>query len=479
MKYKKIKTQKNIKRKSKSIKKHIFSNKKSIKKSYLNFKGGDDILPTAFTFNKEYIKTDKAKKIGNFMLSNRDKIKSLFLKTICSDSGLCIAFGVEGDKIKKFFDNFTSGNYVSFPIKRIGKASVNGFVDAITYEREGYKANAVLKSMVNYQSDNLYYEYLVGKFINKWNLIYPCFLETYGLFKYNSYEDWEYVHKFHEIYKKNILKENLTYIPDPTISDSCTNFLDLALLIQHINNSKTLHDVINENKNNNNDFFKFELINILYQIYMPLAAMKDIYTHYDLHPGNVLLYEPIQNKYIQYYYHSINPLKPVVEFKSKYIVKIIDYGRSYFKDDTIDALKVYNEVCSTKECTPCGVDYGYYYLSPEKYPGKSHYISSQKKNASHDLRLLDYLKKYGLDTFHELNILLSNVIYDEDYGTKENLSFDQNKIQNVKDAFEEMEKILLIGKIKGVNNNIYSKMGKIGDLNIYEDGRPMEFIKSQ
>ena len=41
-----------------------------------------------------------------------------------------------------------------------------------------------------------------------------------------------------------------------------------------------------------------------------------------------------------------------------------------------------------------------------------------------------------------------------------------------------MEQILLMDKAKNLNQILYSRMGKIGDLHIYEDGRPMEFIKT-
>lgn len=59
---------------------------------------------------------------------------------------------------------------------------------------------------------------------------------------------------------------------------------------------------------------------------MPLATLANTFTHYDLHPSNVLLCEPVLGKYYKYILND----RTVVEFKSKYIVKIIDYGRSFF-----------------------------------------------------------------------------------------------------------------------------------------------------
>lgn len=208
--------------------------------------------------------------------------------------------------------------------------------------------------------------------------------------------------------------------------------------------------------------------------------MSDIFTHYDLHPNNILLYEPIQNNYIQYYYHTVNNELNPVEFKSRYIVKIIDYGRCYFKSDTTDSMKLYNEVCNTTECgvNMCGVDTGYYYLGPEKYKGSSHYISSQKRNISHDLRLLNFLKNTGFSTIEPLDLMLANIHYEDKFGTNEIQDYDPNKINNVNDAFEALEYILNLEIVKNVNKRIYASMKKIGDLHIYEDGRPMEFTKT-
>ena len=109
-----------------------------------------------------------------------------FLKTICSNSGFCLTFGKEDNKIKEFFDGFINFKYAVNPIKRIGKPSGNGFVNQITYERDEYKAYAVLKSSAKQDSDNLMYEYKVGQYINTLTKKFPCFVETYGLFKYND-----------------------------------------------------------------------------------------------------------------------------------------------------------------------------------------------------------------------------------------------------------------------------------------------------
>jgi len=472
-----IKRQKiNYNKKNVNSKKKIIKNKKkkankniTYKKKYFkNKRGGDD--------EKQ---NESATKIKTFMISNREKIKTLFLKTICSDSGFCTAFGLEGENIKKFFNNFITGEFVLPPIKRIGQPSTNGFVNLITYEKDGYKANTLLKSTINITSDNLFYEYSVGQFINKYNKIFPCFLETYGLFKYNSEEDWNYVKNNINI-ETNIIQNNLTYLSNPNISESCKNAKYLALLIQYINNAKTIFEYMKDNLNNT---FKYDLIYLLYQIYMPLSCLSNNFTHYDLHINNVLVYEPMKDKYIQYYYHSEDEDGVhITEFKSRYVAKIIDYGRAFFSDTTTNSMEIYNNVCSIAECggSACGIDYGYKRLLPERYLGSMHYISSQKKNISSDLRLLYIINKSNYPVFPELKEMLKDLNFeneDTEYGTKEKKQFNADNINNVDDAYDALTFLINLEKIKKMNDRNYLNLEKIGDLHIYEDGKPMEFNK--
>jgi len=479
MKLRKSKQKKKSMKKSMKLNKNKKTKNRTIRKIMKKrIIGGDEVNITTpiISVDNQKNKDDATKKIQMFMVSKKDKIKALFLKTICSDSGLCIAFGIESDNIIKFFKYFITGEYVTPPIIRIGQKSENGFVNSITYEREGYKANTILKSTIDNKSDNLFYEYLVGKYINTWTKIYPCFCETYGLFKYNTEEDWEYV-KNTESIDDNIIQTRLTYLKDPTIQESCKNAKYMALLIQYINNAKTLFQKMTDKTDL---YFRYDLLYILYQIYMPLSMLADNFTHYDLHANNILIYEPIQNKYIQYYYHSMDEENyPITEFKSRFIVKIIDYGRAYFNDKTTNSLQIYNEVCNTPDCggTACGVDNGYKRLVPERYPGSRSYIISQKRNISHDLRLLNFIKQSNYPVCPELKTTLDHLNYETPHGTRENENDNPEQINNVHDAFAALDQIIHMDKWKKVNDHMYSKMNKIGDLHIYEDGRPMEFIK--
>ena len=84
------------------------------------------------------------KRIGNFM-----KKSKAFLQVVCPNSGICTAFGEHTKELNHFFKGFNDFQYANSPIKAIGAVSANGFVKEIEYERQIYKAHAILKSAQN------------------------------------------------------------------------------------------------------------------------------------------------------------------------------------------------------------------------------------------------------------------------------------------------------------------------------------------
>jgi len=121
---------------------------------------------------KEKEKREKDKKtrareiIGRFMKKTKHRRKAMFLRAVCLDSGVCLAFGTYANEIKKHFGGFVHFEYAKAPIKRIGVPSQNGFINEIQYEHRGYKSYAILKSSMKKTADNLMYEYLVGQYVN-------------------------------------------------------------------------------------------------------------------------------------------------------------------------------------------------------------------------------------------------------------------------------------------------------------------------
>ena len=239
------------------------------------------------------------------------------IKQQCNESTVCMALGMYTNDIKEHFNNFTDFTFVN-DIALITNTAGNGFVNSIKYFRENFTAYAILKSNLNRKSDNLLYEYMVGLYLNTLNKRFPCFLETYGYYTYvdNSSElrlalqtiyetNIDKNLKIQKAIKTNLILEQLNYANvnnadtmDEVYINACGP-LKQAILIQYFNNVMTFSDFLKANNVFDNDVFT-EFIHILFQVYFPLAHLKDSFTHYDLHSSNVLLYKPAEKKYIEY-----------------------------------------------------------------------------------------------------------------------------------------------------------------------------------
>ena len=450
---------------------------------------------------KRIKKTEARKRIGKYfmkIINESNEKKSQYLKAICSDSGVCIAFGTNRDKITKFFANFNNFEYVEPPIKRLGKPSNNGFVKEIKYKKHDYIAYAALKSSAAPDSDNLAYEYIVGQFINQQCNFFPCFLETYGLFYYTSEASWKNMRDSVTI-TTNTIKKALIKGSSTDYSKMCKDSKKAAILIQHLKGVFTIDDLFENPTRDTINLVCYDLLYILYQVYMPLAFLKNNFTHYDLHKGNVLIYEPIKGKYIHYHYHIGNG--ETVSFKSPYIAKIIDYGRSFFRykgtTGHLNASDIYKKICAEPDCGSCGEDYGFEWMEGP-LSNSNYFISSQMPNMSHDLRLLNELKKpletinkhvskiptinsLGLNALHDLtqNVKYGNGIKGSEkvYGTNINKKNGfPSSINNVADAERSLREIILQNEdIYNLNESIYIPDNKIGDIHVYVDGSPMKY----
>lgn len=412
-----------------------------------------------------------------------------FLQTICSDSSVCISFGNKVDEITNFFNGFTNFTYALSPIKGLGKVSANGFVKEIAYEKRGYKAHAILKSSQNPRADNLVYEYLVGiKFIDRVVKQFPCFVQTYGLYFYNSDVSWKIMKGSGPVHKSNLKylnkQESIDY------GKACTESKYAAILIQHIKDAKALSDFLSVSTYTR--FLKNDLLYVLFIIYQALASLSTVFTHYDLHTGNVLLYQPVKGKYIQYNYHQADG--STIVFYSPYIVKIIDYGRSFFDNGNLNSKKIYDKICTVDKCAPaCGLSSGFGWLDPNS----NLFITSSKKNESHDLRLgntiqtkmkeiLDIVHiKPNESTFVETDKILNKIVYgsgirnkaNAEYGTRENLNVStHHKINNVSSLYRCLKEAVEMPRVSAENIKNYSQFANLlGRFHIYHDGRPMKY----
>ena len=418
--------------------------------------------------------------------SSSQKQRALFLSTICSDSNACLAFGRNVEEIKKHFDGFASFKYVVAPITLISEPSENGFVNKVNYAHRDYTACALLKSAKTPEADNLLYEYVVGQYINRMNKLYPCFLETYGFYMYTSEALWLQMQTTPLLHDVSLLK-NLQQQKTINYNDACRKSSKLAILIQYFENVISLHRCSLDSM-----FIQEELMNALFQLYVPLAHLKDDFTHYDLHLTNVYMYVPVMGKYIEYHYYSISSTR-AISFKSSYMLKIIDYGRSYFNDRQTgqNAKKIYTDelcdkvktaYCNTPATGTCGENVGFGWLKTNpRNLKKDFYISAQQKNISHDLLPLMRIKENHTapqpnKLTPDLQALVDKVFYTDYFGTKENKDVG-DAIFNVADAAKFITRYVTSKKYQDINNRVYpDSKNKLGDLHIFMDGKtPMRF----
>jgi len=215
-----------------------------------------------------------------------------------------------------------------------------------------------------------------------------------------------------------------------------------------------------------------------------------LFTHYDLHPDNVILYKPVEGKYIQFHYHLSDTA--VLSFKSQYIAKTIDYGKSFVNLSGSSNSETYHtELCNTNECSvdpeDCGDESGYGWLHYDSLTTGNYYISSRLNNQSHDLRLLKDLLpnlpwrdepfKSNTRIRNVLKNILERVIYRYKDGTppvtgKQNIN---GKIEDVSDAELHIRYAMKNADQRKANDDYYSGMEKLGDMHVY-GYKPMEYI---
>jgi hypothetical protein len=201
-----------------------------------------------------------------------------------------------------------------------------------------------------------------------------------------------------------------------------------------------------------------------------------------------MIIEPVPGKYIQYQYHL--SADKTISFKCPYIPKIIDYGRSFFDNGNTNSKKVYEKICNTPGCHKCGEGVGFDWLDPNP----AFFITSTKKNESHDLRLLNIIhkkidvignKKPTNPTFKQLVSIIKKVKYgiglndtDKNYGTEENLTNHPtgDDIYHIGSAFSHLKDAVCDSNVMNENQSQYiDSRREIGVLHIYDDGRPMKY----
>lgn len=322
-----------------------------------------------------------------------------FLKTLCPNASLCASLHLYPDQLNGYFDHF-SFRYLTNHIRRIGEPSKNGFVYELVYENNKYKAASIIKTSRKKRGHPLLYEAYIGeKYMNKLASSFLCFLQTYQCYIhadrniYNIMSDGQNITKHQLIRALDVLP---VYSKENIVTYSCLHPDKVAIQIEHVHGAMDLHAFLSIGT-------EAEIAMILYQVYKPLSVLKDVFTHYDLHTHNVMVYQIPDGQWVELVYEE-NGVH-VMKFRTRYIAKIIDYGRSY----TPVSAEYKNAL--PDECKQNGM-----WFFDELMP-KRHYTSCTIANESHDLRAAHILSKYA-KTNSVFHILLRRVKYDATFGTE-------------------------------------------------------------
>lgn len=260
---------------------------------------------------------------------------------------------------------------VNEDIDQIGATSVNGFVLKIDYYKETVPISCLLKcsrTSPGNKPDNLFYEYYVGRYgINRFiEEGSTCFTETYHLYKFKHEDIYDYFSNFTPNLKpvrcnmKDIicrrrprkkrssteLFENLNLIPYESGLDAakfgddlCEDYHLYAVMVQYVDKTRSLHDFVSTKYNRitsdleRPDSFIMDLTSILMQIYFNLYELNGRFTHHDLHLGNILLVQAPKDQLYEFKFTYLrrDGRSVLKHYKSKYLVKFIDYGRCAYE----------------------------------------------------------------------------------------------------------------------------------------------------
>jgi hypothetical protein len=191
----------------------------------------------------------------------------------------------------------------------------------------------------------------------------------------------------------------------------------------------------------------------------------------------------VKGSYITYNYY-LNSGK-TIQFKSPYIVKIIDYGRCYYNNGTQNSFGTYSKIKEIESCNDLDeVGLGNLAEIKTKFEKNGYdatnYLCSHQGNVSSDLnaailvyRFLEQQNLFSPDLLDILKRINFRMGISRTKETKE--SGLPDKINNVTDLLIKLEEYISNPSFVEDNNNQFESAPKIGDFHIYQDGRPMNF----
>ena len=369
-------------------------------------------------------------------------------------------FNTIGKNILDKYQNFSNLNLMLSPIKPIGAGSANGFINLIKYKNltDSKIFDTVVKTSREKDADNNFYEFNVGRCINIIKQYYPNFIYTFLYFNLSptlksiiepkgELKRVQYTNM--EFFKKNI--EHIKVATKPSnveksdIESGCSNNDRASVLIENIPNGISFDELMIDPDFNIN--YNYNIFSILFQIYSTLWALRKIYTHYDLHSGNVMFVKLPNTIKIVY-----NIIGNEYQIFTRFIPVILDYGRSYINcavlDSTLITSETYAEKACNSDCNPskdkhtCENSSLKFYKYNNKWFDNSnfYFINPRVKNESFDLRFINSIMTQ--------NVLDSDIKqkYLQKFNIKNNPEWFDPKTKNV--TYGVKENLIEIGKIE-------------------------------
>lgn len=228
-----------------------------------------------------------------------------------------ILFGRGENIFDSWFQDIRKAGITS--IRSIGEPSKNGFIRELKRTENGYDSYVILKSNLTRDSDNLYYEWYVGSYLNTLMHRFPIFVKTYGIYEYTPES------KAVMLNEPDNARSVLNGLKDTTFVRSLQEPELQCIVVQQVHQSISFTSLLEDYKATPTDVLKHEILCILYQIYFVLPLIPS-FSHNDLHTDNVIL-TPAVDKCYQYVYSSIYG---TFSFQCRYAAKLIDYGRCVY-----------------------------------------------------------------------------------------------------------------------------------------------------
>lgn len=351
----------------------------------MNNNYSDDMIKKCSDIINRNIKYNTNDKKYNIKLYDKEKAKRTYEKFGFYDSDyhqfikyLIINNSLE--KIRKYW--FDDASYLS--------AGTNGVVLE--------NSNFIFKYEKSKDIKSVYVEAAIGFILNELKNYLPNFIYTYSVIKCSEPIIWD--------------KKLSSWC---SITDSKNG--DQYIITENIYNSKHISKIKNMTISKFLEIY-LQLINALY-----LAYKKFDYTHYDLHSGNILIYELDD-------YNSIpNYLEENTYIISKYIVYIIDYGYSFCVDP----------ITKSKITSSTSSDAKSFFIYPNKsHPGHDLYkillysfneIYNTNKNIYNDMNILyKYFDGHNNDILKRIEYWINNE--GNDFFQKEFFKFDHIDLYN-------------------------------------------------